>query len=199
VRSRTASHLRSNLVAYIALFCALGGTSYAATQLPPNSVGNRQLQKNAVTASKVKAGSLLARDFKHGQLPRGAAGSQGPQGAPGLQGAPGSPGTARAYALVNSDGTFVSGVPHPGFTAVSSSGSAGFFCLTAVAGITPAQYPAVASANYYNSPDLYVSAAYRDRSDGTGVCSGNEYEVVTYNLTTSPPQFANESFSIIIP
>ncbi len=76
--SRLLSHVRSNTVAYLALFCALGGTSYAAFRLPPNSVGNAQLKRNAVTASKVKDHSLLARDFRGGHLPAGPAGPPGP-------------------------------------------------------------------------------------------------------------------------
>lgn len=44
----------ANVVATLALFVALGGASYAATQLPKNSVGAKQLRKNAVTAAKIK-------------------------------------------------------------------------------------------------------------------------------------------------
>jgi len=42
------------LVAYLALFIALGGTTYAATSLPANSVGTRQLQTGAVTTVKLR-------------------------------------------------------------------------------------------------------------------------------------------------
>ena len=77
----------SMLVAFAALMVALGGTSYAIAQLPANSVGTKQLRKNAVTAPKVKDRSLVARDFKRGQLPRGARGPAGPQGAAGAPGA----------------------------------------------------------------------------------------------------------------
>ena len=41
----------SMVVALMALFVALGGTSYAALKLPKNSVGNRQLKTGAVTSS----------------------------------------------------------------------------------------------------------------------------------------------------
>lgn len=71
------------LVALLALFAAVGGGAYAAVTLPANSVGSTQLRNGAVTAQKVKAGSLLASDFKAGQLPRGA---KGDTGAPGAQG-----------------------------------------------------------------------------------------------------------------
>jgi len=46
--------LRGNTIALLALFIALGGTTYAATALPSNSVGTKQLKKNAVTAAKIK-------------------------------------------------------------------------------------------------------------------------------------------------
>jgi hypothetical protein len=46
--------LRRNTIALLALFIALGGTTYAATALPKNSVGTKQLKKNAVTAVKIK-------------------------------------------------------------------------------------------------------------------------------------------------
>jgi hypothetical protein len=82
-----ARHLRNNLVAYVALFVALSGTTYAAgTKLAaPNSVGSRQVINR----------SLLKVDFKSGQLPQGPAGregARGPAGPFGPQGAPGAPG-----------------------------------------------------------------------------------------------------------
>jgi hypothetical protein len=92
--ARFARHLRSNVVAYCALFVALGGTSYAAVKLPAGSVGTKQLAKNSVTSSKVKNGSLLASDFASGQLLAGANGAHGPQGIAGVKGAQGSQGPA---------------------------------------------------------------------------------------------------------
>ena len=44
----------ANVMATIAVFIALGGASYAATQLPKNSVGSKQLKKNAITTAKIK-------------------------------------------------------------------------------------------------------------------------------------------------
>lgn len=82
----------SNVVAVIALFIALGGASYAAVKLPKNSVGTKQIKKNAVDSSKVRNGSLLATDFGKGQLPAGATGATGAPGAAGLPGASGNSG-----------------------------------------------------------------------------------------------------------
>ena len=56
------------------------GRATVGTVLPRNSVDTAALQNGAVTAAKVKDRSLLAQDFKQGQLP---AGPPGPQGAPG--------------------------------------------------------------------------------------------------------------------
>ena len=64
------------VVASLALMIALGGTGYAASQALP---------RNSVTSIQVKDHSLLARDFKSGQLPRGPAGPAGPAG-PGRAG-----------------------------------------------------------------------------------------------------------------
>lgn len=48
------------VISLIALFVALGGTTYAATNLPKNSVGTEQLKKNAVTSPKIKNGAVTA-------------------------------------------------------------------------------------------------------------------------------------------
>jgi hypothetical protein len=45
-------------VASVALFVALGGASYAATQIPADSVGNAQLQNSAVSNWKIRNGAV---------------------------------------------------------------------------------------------------------------------------------------------
>jgi hypothetical protein len=58
------------IIACLALGLSLSGTGYAdIAGLPFNSVGTTQLKTNAVVSSKVKNHSLLAADFKAGQLP----------------------------------------------------------------------------------------------------------------------------------
>ena len=84
----------ANVVASIALFVALGGGAYAAIKLPAGSVGTKQIRKNAVGSAQVRDRSLLASDFKLGQLPKGAQGSAGPSGSTGPQGPPGLQGAA---------------------------------------------------------------------------------------------------------
>src|SRR6185503_17685801 len=64
----------ANVMSTIAVFLAIGGGAYAVINLPANSVGKKQLRKNAVTSTKVKNFSLLENDFKAGELPEGAQG-----------------------------------------------------------------------------------------------------------------------------
>ncbi len=66
-----------------------GGAFAASTALKKNSVTSAAIKKNAVTSPKVKDRSLLAADFKSGQLPSGPQGPQGPAG------------SAKAYGFIN--------------------------------------------------------------------------------------------------
>ncbi|MBS1889101.1 MAG: collagen-like protein [Actinobacteria bacterium] len=99
-------HLRSkltyaNVVASLALFVALaGGTAFAATQLGKESVGTRQLTKEAVTPSKLSKKSKATLTGPQG--PKGDTGAQGPRGERGEAGAPGS---AVAFARIEANGT----------------------------------------------------------------------------------------------
>jgi len=90
------------VLAVIAIVLALGGTGYAISRLPKNSVGGPQLKKNAVSTKKVKDHSLRAKDFRAGQLPKGATGppgAAGAQGAAGLQGPAGETGSQGVMGL----------------------------------------------------------------------------------------------------
>ena len=56
------------IVACVALFVALGGTSYAAIKLPANSVGTKQIKNSAVTGAKVKDATLTGAKVKDATL-----------------------------------------------------------------------------------------------------------------------------------
>jgi hypothetical protein len=88
----------ANTVALIALFIALGGTSVAAVALTKGSVKGKHIAKNAVTTSKVKDGSLRARDFPATELPKGDKGEKGDKGDPG------QPGPSAAVGAITSRG-----------------------------------------------------------------------------------------------
>ena len=84
----------ANVVATLALFVALGGTSYAVKQLGSgvirdNSIRSRDVRDNSLGSGDIHNRSLLRRDFKRGQVPKGRRGKTGP---PGLRGKPGKTG-----------------------------------------------------------------------------------------------------------
>ncbi len=122
--SRLSIHIKHNAIAYVALFVALSGTSYAAIKLPANSVGNRQLKANAVTTGKVKNGTLRRTDFKAGQLTgaRGPRGATGPSGATGPAGPVGSLG-GNLPSGITLRGRFEVGDGSPGANAVGDTAS----------------------------------------------------------------------------
>ena len=78
----------SSVMSTVAVFIALGGISYAAIRLPPNSVGTKQLRAKAVTLKKINP--KARKKLTSGKT--GARGLQGPQGPQGLQGPAGAPG-----------------------------------------------------------------------------------------------------------
>jgi hypothetical protein len=103
------AHVRGNAVGYIALFAALGGTSYAAVRLTPGSVTSQALARGAVTHGKLAANSVDGRNIADGTLSlsdlrpgtltamgpggKGDAGSSGADGAHGTSGARGDAGS----------------------------------------------------------------------------------------------------------
>ena len=82
------AYVRRHHIGLLALFIALGGTSYAAVKLPRNSVGAQQIRAGAVKEGK------LAKGVRTKLEQRAAAGATGPQGAPGPAGPKGDAGPA---------------------------------------------------------------------------------------------------------
>ena len=82
----------ANITSTLALAVALGGTgAYAANSISSRDIRNGQvknadLASGAVTSTRVRDGSLRERDFKPGELPRGAKGDKGDRGERGLPG-----------------------------------------------------------------------------------------------------------------
>jgi hypothetical protein len=85
----------ANVISTLCLFLLLGGgAAFAATQLPKNSVGARQIKRGAVTPAKISNATekILAGD----QGPRGPQGQQGQKGARGATGPTGATGKTGA-------------------------------------------------------------------------------------------------------
>lgn len=117
------------VVALIALAVALGGVGYAVVALPANSVGTTQLKNAAVTSKKVRNGSLLAVDFRKGQLPRGPRGYEGDVGATGPTGPAGPAGPTGATGAQGATGATGPPGPTSGQTWTGSDASV-VGCLT---------------------------------------------------------------------
>ena len=126
--------------------------------LPRNSVGNAQLRPNAVTSSKVQNGSLLAVDFRRGQLPRGAQGAPGPQGPAGPQGGQGAQG---APGVSGREAIFATGAADSStYKTLTAACPAGKRALGGGAAIAPAAgTTTVALTSSYLSGDSWVTAA----------------------------------------
>jgi hypothetical protein len=77
----------ANVIAVLALFIALGGTSYAISRLPKNSVGTKQIRNRAVTLAKISPSAQKSLAGASGVI--GPAGPQSPSGAPGGSGGSG--------------------------------------------------------------------------------------------------------------
>jgi hypothetical protein len=103
MRRLRASLSYSNVISTVCLVLLLGGgTAYAASQLGKESVGSKELKKEAVTPAKLSkaaksslAGGPGATGTTGAAGPAGAtgpAGPQGPKGDPGTPGANGAPG-----------------------------------------------------------------------------------------------------------
>lgn len=67
--SRVRSGLTyANVMATVAVFLALGGGAYAATKLPKNSVGTKQLKDGAVTEPKIRDGAVTGPKIANGAI-----------------------------------------------------------------------------------------------------------------------------------
>jgi hypothetical protein len=134
IPKRIARHLGGNAVAYVALFAALGGTSYAAVNLQAGSVRTAAIAPEAVTHPKLAARSVTQRNivthsltaaaFKRGAL-QGLTGADGTSGAKGPAGAPGATGQAGANGngsiVVRSQGTGTVNAAHGAATDIPLS------------------------------------------------------------------------------
>jgi hypothetical protein len=115
--------LRHNAIALLALFLALGGTSFAAatlingSQIKPHSIAKNRLTNKAI------------KQLKGNRGPRGLQGAQGAAGAPGTPGTPGAqgpPGPGARWAAVAPDGTIAR---QTGGITVTHSASSGIYIV----------------------------------------------------------------------
>jgi hypothetical protein len=131
------------------------GTAARNIVLPRGSVGTVQLRNNAVTGAKVKNFSLVAADFKLGQVPRGPVGPAGPAGPAG---AAGPQGPAGVLGLQN---VFTTGAASSTATRQLTAGCpAGKKAIGGGATVLPVNTPGVAiTAGYLADENTWVARA----------------------------------------
>ncbi|HLM08217.1 MAG TPA: hypothetical protein VK307_00805 [Thermoleophilaceae bacterium] len=201
MRKPTIRLTYSNVVASLALFAALGGSSYAAVaitgkQVRDNSLTGRDIHNASLTTKDVRDQSLLASDFRAGQLPAGPQGQKGdpgPKGDPGARGEPGIAGTARAFAQISTEGIVEPGTISKGLHGL---GGDGVYCIVPNegSGIDPAMTPAVVTPGG-SLPALAVVSQHRPECPGWQV---TVYEFLSVNGTLTP-QVSGRGFDIAVP
>jgi hypothetical protein len=139
----------SNVISTLCLVLLVGGgTAYAATEmLPKNSVGTKQLAKEAVTPAKLSKASKATLTGPIGPTgSTGAAGAQGPKGDRGEKGETGAAGSALAYARIEATGAIdTSQSKGIGGMTVTLAGS-GEYCIS---GLPFAPKNVVANAQFF--------------------------------------------------
>jgi hypothetical protein len=156
----------ANVTATLAVFLSLGGVSYAAVELPRNSVGTPQLRDGAVDSAKIKDGALQYEDFGFGETPAGLEGPRGPKGERGARGPKGAKGAAGATGATGAAGA-------PGATDVR--------VRTATSAITAQNIPATAVAQCQTG----------ERAVGGGVTVSNGLNIVRV-VSSAPTAGAGE-------
>jgi hypothetical protein len=149
----------ATIISLIALFVALGGTSYAAIALVP---------KNSVGSAQVINGSLLKKDLSKKTVAalkgnRGLRGPAGPQGAAGSAGAAGDAGPAGATGAAGATGPVGATGPATGPAGGALSGTypnPGLAPPEAWHEIGSAGEPAFQNSWVNESPSSEVTAAF---------------------------------------
>jgi hypothetical protein len=178
----------ANVASSLCLFFALGGTAYAVSQLPRNSVGADQIKAGAVRSSDVKDRALRAKDFAAGQLPKGAKGDRGDAGPRGETGATGLTGAnaTSLFAVVAANGTVSASSGVVG--AVAHTSSTGIYVVTFNRDVSQCAFlatigsrngglpgdPQIAASNQTGSPEqvvveTFIGTAATDRSFNVAV------------------------------
>lgn len=190
----------STLAAYAALFVALGGTSYAATELAPNSVGSTQIRNGSVTRSDLARSARPATKAKlaqaitdvvtdpstglnitvHGEKgdkgdagSQGGAGDTGARGSQGSTGATGPRGASLGFAHVAANGAKDSARTSSNAVVDKPGSTTGLYCVKA----TDATVRNAAIA--LDANDALDATAYSRVPPGGDACDGYDLEVIT--------------------
>ena len=182
------------VVALVALFIALGGTSYSVVRLSKNSVDSSAIKNgavhradiahNAIDTSKVADHTLLALDFKTGQLPTGA------QGLPGPPGPKGDPGATRLTVRTSSGHGVGRTDCQPGEVATGGGGHSpdGYVIASIPASHPLAPWAPNGPPTQYPAPTSWEARALKvnvDSNTGT-ITSVSDADVTTWVVCAAP-------------
>jgi hypothetical protein len=121
------------VISLIALFVALGGTSYAAATL----INGKLIKPHTIAKNRLTNAAIKQLKGNRGPAgPAGSAGPQGPAGPAGPAGPPGAAGSAVAYAHINADGTL--DAAHSKNVSASSNVGTGVYCATVTVNVVNA-------------------------------------------------------------
>jgi hypothetical protein len=98
----------ANVTASLALFIALGGTGYAVTSLPRNSVGSAQIRSRAVSSSELRSGAVTSRAIRQRTIQTSDLSTKARSSLRGPRG-PAGPAGVEFRAAIPSGGTVVAG------------------------------------------------------------------------------------------
>jgi hypothetical protein len=198
--------MRGNAIALLALFIALGGTTYAASTalIGKNTVASPQVVNGSLKTldlSKKARAALRGARGARGPAgaagpagtagpagPAGTAGAKGATGAQGIQGVQGPAGTAVAYAHVNADGTVEAAASMNLADANVTHPATGVYCFT---GLSFTVHSFVAS------PDAFgpVDGILVNPSTGTAGCASGVVRVRT-TTAAAPTTLSDHPFYI---
>ena len=183
-------------VAVTALFVALGGTSYSVVHLSRNSVVSGtikngavhrvDLASDAVDTSKVADHTLLAADFKLGQLPTGA---QGPQGVAGPAGPKGDSGATHLVVRTSSGHGIQRTDCQPGEVATGGGGHSpdGYVVASIPASHPQAPFAPNGPPVQYGAPTSWEARALKVNVSNTGtITSVDDADVTTWVVCAAP-------------
>jgi len=197
---------RRHTIAMLALFLALGGTTYAASTalIGKNTVASPQVVNGSLKTKDLSAAARRALKGNRGLRGlrglTGAQGAKGATGAQGIQGIQGIAGTARAYATVLPAGTLVA-TNTKNVTGVSRVG-AGIYCLDLASGIDATTTSPVATLDASAGSFLANGEIYVETTPNS--CTAAQEEVVTrqQSVVAGPALSSSNTdsgFTIVIP
>lgn len=195
--------LRRNTIALLALFLALGGTTYAASTalIGKNTVASPQVVNGSLKTKDLSAAARRALKGNRGLRGlTGAQGAKGATGAQGIQGIQGIAGTARAYATVLPAGTLVA-ANTKNVTGVTRA-SAGIYCLDLASGIDATTTSPVATLDASSGSFIANGEIYVETTPNS--CTAAQEEVVTrqQSVVAGPALSSSNTdsgFTIVIP